>query len=154
MSLSSFFTTPQFEIAMGGAPNVVRLAKATNASDSVYATFVAEVKSNVDGDVYAVVRITFNISDANLQVAPFLKQKALALACYWAHFSGTGGQEVPVEVSKARDLALEQLRRLAAGDLTLGIEQDVSTSAGLAQVDPNPDGTRMTRASLNNAGFA
>lgn len=138
---------------MGGAPNVVRLAKAQNASDAVYLAFVAEVKDNVNGDVYAITQVAFDISDTNLQAASFLKQKALALACYWAHFSGTGGQEVPVEVTRARDLALEQLKALAAGGTALGIESSVATSAQLAQVDVDPDRVGVTRTTLNDAGF-
>lgn len=154
MALADFFTTAQLEIAMGGAQRVVQLAKATGPSDAVYAAFVAEVKANVNGDVYAITQVAFDVADANLQAAGFLKQKALALACYWAHFSGSGGQEVPEQVVRARDLALAQLRELRDGGTSLGIEAAVGTSAQLAQVNPDPAGVGITRSTLGDAGFA
>ena len=138
---------------MGGAQRVVQLSKASSATDPVYLAFIAEVKSNINGDVYAITQVAFNISDVNLQAAPFLKQKAIALACYWAHFSGSGGQEVPTEVVLARNLALEQLRALPKGGSSLGIEAAVSTSAKLHEIDPDPNKTGITRGTFGSSGF-
>lgn len=151
--LGDFFTTTQLESAMGGPQRLVQLAKATGVTDPAYLAFAAAVKDNVNGDVYAITQIAFNISDVNLQASGYLRQKALALGCFWAHFAGSGGQEVPDLVVKERDLALEQLKALAAGETSLGIEVSVSTSAQLHQVNVDPAGIGVTRSTLDGAGF-
>ena len=53
---------------------------------------------------------------------------------YWMHFWGTGGQEVPAEVSRARDQAIEALKELRDGGRTLDTDTAPTSNTGVKSV--------------------
>lgn len=152
--LPHLFTQAQLENGVGGAPRLVQLARATGPGDPAYATFVASVQNIADGTGYSNSQVYAAVTDPTTQTSPMLSEMALAVGIWWAHYKGSGGQEVPQGVVDGMKIATEWFDGLKNGTVTLGTSATPSTSAGLTQVDPNPDGTRMTRDSLNTAGFA
>lgn len=154
MALPNLFTQAQLENAVGGADRLVRLARTTGSTTAAYLAFVASVQAIADATGYANAQVYALVTDPTVQTAPMVSEMALVIGVYWAHFKGTGGMEIPVEVGHAYEKAMTFFRELKAGDTALGTAATPSTSAGLTQIDPNPTGTQISRTSLGLAGFA
>lgn len=154
MALPHLFTQAQLELACGGAPTLVRLARARDANDPAYAAFIAAIQNIADSWAYSNAQVYAAVSDPTTQTAPILSEMALAVGVWWAHYKGSGGQEIPPGVAEGLRLAKEWFEDLKAGGVSLGTEATPSTSAGLTQVDVDPAGQRMTRATLDRAGFS
>ena len=154
MSLPHLFNQAQLEAAVGGPDRLVRMARCTGPSDPNYAAFIASVQNIADGTAYSHAQVYAAVTDTTTQTSPVLSEMALAVGVWWAHYKGTGGQEIPMGVAEGLRIATAWFESLKNGGATLGTELTPSTSAGLTQVDIDPDSVRMTRANLNGAGFA
>lgn len=150
MSLPDLFTQAQLEIACGGAPTLMRLAKKTPAEVSEYAAFVAAVRSAAESDVRSLVGVAYVLSDATLNAAPFISELALTIAVYWAHWKGTGGQEVPELVRAAYDNARTSLGELRDGPRMPGTETEAANATGTKLVTLS-SASRVSRG--NMGGF-
>lgn len=139
MALPDLFSTALLEAAVGGAPRLVQLAKATNTAAAGYATFVLMVKAAANAEVYSLIGSHYAKTDPTVQAADLLRVLAFPIASYWAHWYGTGGQEVPIEVSKARDNSIERLKAVGAG-ADLGTEDAPGVAAPAHQVDMDATG--------------
>lgn len=148
MALSDLFTNAQLEIALGGASRLVQLANAQSVSDAACVAFIAEVRAAADADVYSVVQVPFDITDATVQGAAFLSQAALSIAVFQAWYKGTGGQAVPEQVDKERTVALGRIKELASGERGLGTETEPTSATGVRTVTLDMTGTRILRRNM------
>jgi phage gp36-like protein len=145
MALPDLFTTAELEIACGGAGNLVRLSKASSASASTYTTFVEQVKAIANGDVYSIVGNDFDITTATVQGAAILQQHAVTIGVFWAHSKGTGGMEIPQQVTEAYRISQEWLEKMARGLRGLGTETQPTGALAVQQVDMYDAGRGWTR---------
>jgi len=150
MALSDLFTTAQLEIACGGADRLMRLSKARNRSDDAYTGFIAEVRAAAQADAYGLAKIAVDPLDDTVPASGMMQQSCLACAVYWAHYKGSGGQEIPDQVREARTGALDSLRELRDGGRTLDTEGTPTSNAGATLVSLNST-RRLSRT--NSGGF-
>lgn len=140
MPLADLFSQAELEIACGGADRLVRLAKASSASDAAYTAFIAQVRRAAQGDLYSLIEPSAVITDPNVPLSDFIQSQCLPIGVYWAHHKGTGGQAIPDEVRAAYDRALAALREFRAGDRSLGTETEGARSGPAHQVDMDATG--------------
>lgn len=148
----ALFTQSQLEIALGGADRLRQLAKASGPSDPVLAAFVVEVQSAAAGKIYSVAQIAADVNDPNI-LTPFLVQCGITAGIYWAWHKGTGGIGIPDEVKTAYRDVINEVKEYADGQRAVGATPTPNTSAGLTNIDPDPQNVTMTRRSLRDSGF-
>ena len=140
-ALSALYTDAQLEVAVGGAANLVRRAGATGPSDAKYTTFKNEVRAAAQADAYGLAKIAVDPTDATVSGAGLMQQLCVTIAVFWSHHKGTGGQEVPVEVTRARDDAIKALMEVRDGVRTLDTDTDPTGNNPLGKsVTLNLDG--------------
>ncbi len=144
-ALSPLFTDAQLEIAVGGAPSLVRLARASGPSDPVYAAFKAEVRMAAQADAYGLAKIAVDPTDPTVSGAGLMQQLCVTCGVYWAHSKGSGGQEIPPEVTLARKDAIEALKELRDGSRTLDTGTDPTSNLGAPSVKIRAPGAVIRR---------
>ena len=150
-SFASPFTQSQLEIAVGGAPNLVRLAKASNTADPQYAAFVVEVQSAALMELYSILQVAFDPNDPTVAGSIYAQQYGVTLGVYWAHHKGTGGIEIPEKVDAAHDKTLTAIKEARSGSTALGTTTDPTSNAGAKTVTVDATGSRIVRR--NMGGF-
>lgn len=151
----ALFTQSQLEMAVGGADKLLQLVDKTKTNDLASAdcqTFIAEIITTACSKIYSVAQVAADVTDPNI-ATPFLAQCAVSAGVYWAWHKSTGGIAVPDEIKAAYREAIEEVKQYAEGLRAIGATPTPSTSAGLENIDPDPDGVRLTRTTLGNAGF-
>lgn len=148
----ALFTQTQLEIALGGADRLRQLAKASGPTDPVLVAFVAEVQSAASGKIYSVAQIAANVNDPNI-LTPFVIQCGVTAGVYWAWHKSTSGIGIPEEVKAAYRDAIAEVKEYAEGLRAVGGTPTPSTSAGLENIDPDPNDQTITRRSLDTSGF-
>ena len=88
------------------------------------------MRSAAQADVYGLAKIAVDPADPNVPAAGLLQQYCVTCAVYWAHHKGSGGIEVPQDVARARDQAIEALRELRDGGRTLDLAVDPTGRLG------------------------
>lgn len=151
----ALFTQTQLGIALGGQDKLLALVDKQNTSDINSAScqsFITEIISAACSKIYSVAQIAADVTDPNI-VTPFLIECAVAAGVYWTWHKSTGGTAVPDEVKSGYRDTIAEVKEYAEGLRAIGSTPTPHTSAGLENIDPDPNGTGITRSTLDTSGF-
>jgi hypothetical protein len=152
---TALFTLAQLQIACGGNDKFLSLVdkqNTQNINDPTCQAFVTEIISIACSKIYSVAQIAADVTDPNI-VTPFLIQCAIGAGVYWTWHKSTGGIAVPEEIKSAYRDTIAEVKEYAEGLRAVGSTPTPNTSAGLENINPDPNGVSITRSTLDTAGF-
>ncbi len=142
----AYCTEADLALSVGGSANLVRLLD-KNRDAVADADMVEACLTRASSEVDSALQLRHSLP-LTFPAPAILTTHTAALAAYYAHALGTDGQGIPQFIRTAADDARTFLTDLAEGRRSLGVAAKPASDLEAKQVDPDPNGTKVSRTSL------
>lgn len=141
----SYSVQADVELRVGGAARLVQLLD-KDGDGVADAALVSACLTQANSEVDAAIQLRHSLPLASTPA--ILTATEASLAAYYAYQFGSDGQGMPPAVRQMAEDARAFLTDVADGRRTLALAVKPATDLDVQQIDPDPNGDRVSRTSL------
>lgn len=147
MTEIAWMTQTELELAVGGAAVLVQLLD-KDADGVADTTLVNAILVRANAEVSAAVENQYALSAFSSPYPSLLINAAMGLGAYFAWTYGSSEVALPPGIERLYQDSLRLLDQISKRERSIGATPQPGTNQAVEQIDPDPNGDRVTRTSL------